>query len=151
MSTGFNLYAFSSESVTNIWAGVGAEMWAVPTAPNPAIRGKAKNIPIPAFGIFYAAKEQFLTVPFVILERPDQKRIEREVWHGPWALPFRIKTLGTPRKMLSRTDAKQIIPSFKRLGTDNFGKVFRVGGSYAFNRCDLEQADWDVLLGRLAD
>jgi len=146
----FNLYAFSSETVTNIWAGVGAEMWAVQTRPNASIRGKAGKIDVPSFGILYAGAEQALTVPFVILTRPDQTRIENQVWHGPWALPFRIKPLGTPRKMLSASEAKRIIPSFKRLQTNNFGKVFRVSGSYAFNRCDADQADWDVLIERLA-
>jgi hypothetical protein len=148
--TDFNLYAFSSETVTNIWAGVGAELWAVPTTLNASIRGKAAKIAIPSFGILYAGAEQALTVPFVILTRPDQERIENEVWHGPWALPFKIKPLGTPRKMLPASEAKSIIPSFKRLETANFGKVFRVSGSYAFNRCDAEQADWDVLIERLA-
>lgn len=147
---GFNLYAFSSETVTNIWAGVGAELWAVPTKPNASIRGKAAKIDVPSFGILYAGAEQALTVPFVILTRPDQEHIETEVWHGPWALPFKIKPLGTPRKMLPAREAKKVIPSFQRLKTDNFGKVFRVSGSYAFNRCDAEQADWDILIERLA-
>jgi hypothetical protein len=146
----FNLYAFSSEDIINIWAGVGAEMWAVPTRPNASIRGKAAKLPVPSFGILYAGAEQALTVPFVILTRPDQKHIESQVWRGEWALPFRIKPLGTPRKMLSRSVAKTIIPSFKRLQTDNFGKVFRVSGSYAFNRCDADEADWEVLMERLA-
>ncbi len=146
----FNLYAFSSETVTNIWAGVGAELWAVPTKPNASIRGKAAKIDVPSFGILYAGKEQALTVPFVILTRPDPNEIEREVWHGDWALPFKIKPLGTPRKMLSAAEAKAIMPSFSRLQTDNFGKVFRVSGSYAFNRCDADRADWDVLMERLA-
>lgn len=147
----FNLYAFSSESVTNIWAGVGAELWAVPNKPNASVRGKAAKIPIPSFGVLYAGAQQSLTTPFVFVERRDPSRIEKEVWHGDWALPFRIKPLGTPRKMLSATDAKLIMPSFTRLTTQNFGKVFRVSGSYAFNRCDVEQADWEILLDRLAD
>ena len=147
----FNLYAFSSETVTNIWAGVGAELWAVPTRPNASVRGKAAKLPIPSFGILYAGAEHSLTVPFVFVERPDPIRIENEVWHGEWALPFRIKPLGTPRKMLSKIEARKIMPSFARLNTDNFGKVFRVSGAYAFNRCDAEQSDWDVLLERLAN
>lgn len=146
----FNLYAFSSESVTNIWAGVGAELWAVPTKPNASVRGKAAKLAIPSFGVLYASAQQSLTVPFVFVERPDPVRIETEVWHGDWALPFRMKPLGTPRKMLKATEARLIMPSFARLNTQNFGKVFRVSGSYAFNRCDVEQADWDILLERLA-
>ena len=146
----FNLYAFSSENVTNIWAGVGAEMWAVPIRPNASVRGKAAKITIPSFGILYASAEQALTVPFVIISSPDQKRIEDRVWHGSWALPFRIKPLGNPRKMLSASEAKSLIPSFERLQTANFGRVFRVGGSYAFNRCDADQSDWHILMEVLA-
>ena len=150
MSEQFNLYAFSSESVTNIWAGVGAELWAVPKGASPSTRGKAAKLPVPSFGILYSAADHSLTVPFVILTRPDAQRIETEVWHGPWALPFRIKPLGTPRRMLSKSEAKKEIPSFARLATYNFGKVFRVGGAYAFNRCDATPADWAVLIDRLA-
>ena len=148
--SGFNLYAFSSETITNIWAGVGAELWAVPTTPNPSVRGKAAKIPVPSFGVLYSGKDHALTVPFVILTKPDPTRIEHEVWYGPWALPFQIKPLGTPRKMLNADKAREIIPSFARLETTNFGKVFRVSGSYAFNRCDAESADWDVIMSELA-
>ncbi len=150
MTGQFNLYAFSSESVTNIWAGVGAELWAVPTKPNVSVRGKAAKLSLPSFGVLYASAEQALTVPFVFIGQPDPVRIEKDVWHGDWALPFRIKPLGTPRKMLSAAEARQIMPSFDRLNTQNFGKVFRVSGSYAFNRCDAEQADWELLMDRLA-
>ena len=145
----FNLYAFSSETVTNIWAGVGAEIWAVQSKPNASIRGKAAKLDIPSFGILYAGAEQALTVPFVILTQPDPERIEKNVWHGDWALPFKIKPLGTPRRMLLASEAKHIIPSFGRLKTDNFGKVFRVSGSYAFNRCDADESDWAILMERL--
>lgn len=151
MSDLFNLYAFSSESVTNIWAGVGAELWAVPKKASASTRGKAAKVPVPSFGILYSSVDHSLTVPFVILTEPDQEHIENEVWHGPWALPFRIKPLGTPRKMLEAQEAKKIIPSFSRLQTDNFGKVFRVGGAYAFNRYDTTSADWAVLIDRLAN
>jgi hypothetical protein len=146
----FNLYAFSSEDFTNIWAGVGAEMWAVQTKPNASIRGKAAKIGVPSFGVLYAAREHLLTVPFVILTRPNQTEVVRNIWQGEWALPFQIKPLGTPRKTLSAADARKIIPAFRRLKTDNFGKVFRVSGSYAFNRCDALQEDWDALISELA-
>ena len=149
MSDLFNLYAFSSESVTNLWAGVGAELWAVPKGASASTRGKAAKVPVPSFGILYSSADHSLTVPFVILTRPDPERIETDVWHGPWAMPFRIKPLGTPRLMLSASEAKKVIPSFKRLATENFGKVFRVGGAYAFNRCDATSDDWAVLIDRL--
>ena len=150
MSELVNVYAFSSESITNIWAGVGAELWAVKNSPNASVRGKAAKIAVPSFGVLYDATEKRLTVPFVVLEKPDQRRVELDIWHGIWALPFRIKPLGSPRKSLPADEAKAIFPAFARLGTDNFGKVFRVGGSYAFNRCDLEQDDWNILMERLA-
>ena len=151
MTNSFNLYAFSSQNMTNIWAGVGAETWAIPADPNPTTRGKAAKLATPSFGILYAAAEKILTVPFVILTCPDPKKIESGIWHGDWALPFRIKPLGTPRKTLSMEEAKSLIPSFRRLGTTHFSKVFRVGGAYAFNRCDVTQLDWDILVKRLSD
>jgi hypothetical protein len=51
------LYSFASENLTNIWAGIGAGMWAVGESDNPTfVKGrntKAARMPIGAFGILY--------------------------------------------------------------------------------------------------
>ena len=63
------LYSFASENLTNIWAGIGAGMWAVGESDNSAfVKGrvtKAARMPIGAFGT-YCNETGSLTVPFVI-------------------------------------------------------------------------------------
>ncbi len=65
------LYSFASENLTNIWAGIGAGMWAVGESDNSAfVKGritKAARMSIGAFGILYCNETGSLTVPFVCL------------------------------------------------------------------------------------
>ena len=53
-----HLYIFSSSDLTNIWAGIGAGMWAVSetSASNPAAISRADNLPVGAFGMLYCVK-----------------------------------------------------------------------------------------------
>jgi hypothetical protein len=46
-----NLYVFSCNTITNIWAGIGARRWAVSrdqAANIPGLYGKARSVPIGA-------------------------------------------------------------------------------------------------------
>jgi len=145
------LYSFASEDVTNIWAGIGAGMWAVGESENAAfVKGritKASRMPIGAFGILYCNETGSLTVPFVVYSKVDSQRIETEVWSKPWVLPFAIKPLGTPRRQLSRSHAKEVIPS---LASKSFEKLFLVQGQFAFQSTDVMDEDWAVLIQELA-
>jgi len=145
------LYSFASDDLTNIWAGVGAGMWAVGESENPTfVKGritKASRMPIGAFGILYCNDTSSLTVPFVIYSKADPERTETEVWSKPWVLPFSIKALGTPRRQLSRSRAKEVVPS---LSDKPFEKLFLVQGQFAFQAAEITDDDWAVLIQELS-
>jgi hypothetical protein len=145
------LYSFASDNLTNIWAGIGAGMWAVGESDNPTfVKGritKAARMPGGAFGILYCNETQSLTVPFVVYSRADPGRTETEVWSKSWVLPFAIKPLGTPRRQLSRDRARETVPS---LTTKSFEKLFLVQGQFAFQAADVMDDDWAILIQELA-
>ena len=123
------LYSFASENLTNIWAGIGAGMWAVGESENSTfVKGwntKAGRMPIGAFGILYCNETGSLTVPFVVYSKADPNRTETEVWSKAWVLPFAIKPLGNPRRQLTRERARQVLPSLKDASFENYSS-FRV-------------------------
>ena len=145
------LYSFASDNLTNIWAGIGAGMWAVGESENPTfVKGritKASRMPVGAFGILYCNETGALTVPFVVYSKADPNRVENDVWSKPWVLPFSIKPLGAPRRQLSRDRAKEILPS---LATNSFEKLFLVQGQFAFQSTEVTDDDWAALIQELA-
>jgi hypothetical protein len=145
------LYSFASENRTNIWAGIGAGLWAVGESDNLTfVKGritKAARMPIGAFGILYCNETGSLTVPFVVYSAADPDRIETQVWSKAWVLPFSIKPLGNPRRQLTREHAKQILPSLK---DKSFEKLFLVQGQFAFQAAEVTDEDWAILIHELA-
>jgi hypothetical protein len=145
------LYSFASEDLTNIWAGIGAGMWAVGESDNASfVKGritKAARMPIGAFGILYCNQTGSLTVPFVVYSSADPDRRETEVWSKAWVLPFSIKSLGNPRRQLSRERARQILPSLR---DSSFEKLFLVQGQFAFQSTEVTNEDWAILIQELA-
>jgi hypothetical protein len=145
------LYSFASENLTNIWAGIGAGLWAVGESDKSAfVKGritKANRMPIGAFGILYCNDTGSLTVPFVVYSKADTERAETEVWSKTWVLPFAIKPLGNPRRQLNRERARQILPSLKE---KSFEKLFLVQGQFAFQATEVTDADWAILIQELA-
>jgi hypothetical protein len=145
------LYSFASDNLTNIWAGIGAGMWAVGESDNSTfVKGritKAARMPVGACGILYCNETRSLTVPFVVYSRVDPERTETHVWSKAWVLPFAIKPLGTPRRQLSRERAREVIPS---LASKSFERLFLVQGQFAFQAADVTDADWAILIQELA-
>ena len=144
------LYSFASENLTNIWAGIGAGMWAVGESGKAAfVKGritKAARMPIGAFGILYCNETGSLTVPFVVYSKADPERTETDVWSKAWVLPFCIKPLGNPRRQLTRKRAREILPSLKN---NSFEKLFLVQGQFAFQATEVTDDDWAVLIQEL--
>jgi hypothetical protein len=145
------LYSFASENLTNIWAGIGAGMWAVGESENSTfVKGritKAARMPIGAFGILYCNETGSLTVPFVVYSKANPDRTETDVWSKVWVLPFDIKPLGNPRRQLTRDRAKKVLPSLKE---NSFEKLFLVQGQFAFQATEVTDEDWAVLIQELA-
>jgi hypothetical protein len=149
------IYVFTSTNLTNIWAGIGAGLWAVsksehaPT--NSGRKTKAQNMKIGSFGILYCSKNHSLTTPFVVLSNPNPERIIEDVWDGTWVLPFRIHPLGTPNKLLPWDDAKSVLPSPRSLNTTNLNTIVNVQATTVFSPSKLTEADWEVLVTHLAE
>jgi hypothetical protein len=138
------VYVFASSTLTNIWAGVGARRWAV-SQPNPAARGKARNLPVGGFGLLYCVQTSSFTVPFVIGSRPNMDEIVYHVWPEAegWHLPFKIIPLGTPEKKIS-TNELQSLPDLIASGK-RWNDYLLVSPTTVFAGSEVSEADWEIL------
>ncbi len=147
------VYVFSSSSVTNIWAGYGARMWAVSKGESETAfkgkRTKAAKISSGSFGLLYCEPWQAFTVPFVFRSKPQTEFSEREVWDGEWFLPFAITPLGSPRSRLQGEDIKKL-PGAARRGITNFSHYLRVQGNFAFQESLVAEQDWEKIVEKLS-
>lgn len=138
-----DLYIFSSDSLTNIWAGVGAHMWAVRQSDSETYRKgritKASKVRLGSLGLFHCSEigAKCLTTPFLFASTPDPDARIRHIWKGEFALPFRIHPLGSPWKRLPWREAT------KQLPIDN------VAPSRVFIPYQIEASDWETILNRL--
>jgi hypothetical protein len=149
------IYGFASDSLTNIWAGIGAQRWAVGLSTDPSYtKGrltKAQKMPIGAFGILYCSETSSYTTPFVVYSRPRPDETITNIWSDPWVLPFGIKPLGNPDRSLTVQDMLTVIPNAKARGiTDPRKHFITVQGNFAFQHSEIEDADWAVLIEKLA-
>ena len=148
------IFVFSSKNLTNIWAGIGARLWAVSQTEDSATaqgrKTKAQNMTIGSLGILYCTETHALTTPFVVYSKVDPNRVVENVWPEKWVLPFKIHPLGSPERQLSSDETKKVLPIFTRSGETNFGKIFHVQAVTAFSPTAIEREDWEVLVSRLA-
>ncbi|MGB7411350.1 MAG: hypothetical protein WA910_09420 [Sphingopyxis granuli] len=149
------IYGFASDSLTNIWAGIGSGLWAVGEAKDATYekgrRTKADSMPVGAFGILYCRETASYTTPFVVYSKPDPAKTISNIWAVPWVLPFQIKPLGNPTKSLSVARAKAVLPSMQLPGKDDPRKhLITVQGNFAFQPSKITDADWSVLIQELA-
>jgi hypothetical protein len=149
-----DIYVFASKNLTNIWAGIGARLWAVSqTDDTPTAQGrktKSQSMRVGSFGILYCVDTHSLTTPFIVYSKPDPDRVVANVWPEKWVLPFRLLPLGTPELQLSSDHAKRTLPIFKRTGETNFGKIFHVQAVTAFSPTNIGADDWEELVRHLA-
>ena len=150
-----NIYGFASDSLTNIWAGIGSGQWAVGKSSDPTFsKGritKAAKMPVGSFGILYCNETNSYTTPFVVYSRPDPKRTISNIWAEPWVLPFGIKPLGNPTLSMSIEQARELLPSMQEEGRDDPRKhLITVQGNFAFQASHISESDWTVLIEKLA-
>lgn len=148
------IYAFASTNITNIWAGLGAGLWAVSNSENEGTnkrrRTLASDMPVGAFGILYCSQTHSLTTPFVVYSKPDKNRTETSVWEGEWVLPFDIKPLGSPRRQMHRGIAKSALPSMAVRGFKHVDQLIYTKGVQTFVPSEISDDDWSVLIRELA-
>lgn len=149
--TDVGVFVFSSKSITNIWAGYGAQTWAVAIGSDQTNKGKrtkAAKMPIGSFGLLYCEPWAAFTVPFVTCTRPDQEGTEAEIWDKAWMLPFQFRPLGSPRKRLAGHDLLAL-PGAKERQVANFSNYLNVQGNFAFQTSKIDLRDWEYILERL--
>ena len=143
------IYVFSSSTLTNIWAGIGARKWAVSKdqAENRGTRTKAKALRAGSLGILYCTQTKTLTSPFMVASPPDTDAFVDHVWPEVWWLPFAIFPLGSPEKQMSR-DEIAALPSIRSSGR-SWNNVLFTQGSFAFQTSKITEEDWEILFRRL--
>jgi len=149
------IYGFASESLTNIWAGIGAQKWAVGRSNDPAYskgrKTKAEKMPIGPFGVLYCNETSSYTTPFVVYSKPHATEVISNIWADPWVLPFGIKPLGNPQRSLTVAQMLEVIPhATERRITDPRKHLITVQGNFAFQASDITDDDWAVLIEHLA-
>jgi hypothetical protein len=146
------VYVFSSSNLTNIWAGVGARLWAVSEtqAANASLATRSRDLPIGALGLLYCVETQAFTVPFLIRSKPDPVSVISDVWPERWRLPFHIVPLGTPRRRLPKDRLALELPGLSASGREWY-HTFHIQGLTAFAASELDDRDWQVIIDRLAD
>ncbi|MCM2440916.1 hypothetical protein HGO34_14445 [Agrobacterium vitis] len=153
MSSKVNIYVFSSKSITNIWAGYGAQTWAVSigedASNNAGKKTKSKRMTVGSFGILYCEPWKAFTVPFVTISAPDLDKNEEEIWDGTWMLPFRFKALGNPKSRMPGSDISKL-PGAAREGITNYSHYLKVQGNLAFTTSAIDAEDWEYIIRELA-
>jgi len=149
------IYGFASDSLTNIWAGIGAGRWAVGASDNPTFsKGrltKAAKMPIGAFGILYCSETGCYTTPFVVYSSPDPAETITNIWSDPWVLPFGIKPLGNPTRSLTTAQVKDLVPTvIEKKIANPLTHFITVQGNFAFQPSEITDADWSILIEKLA-
>jgi hypothetical protein len=145
-----DIYAFSSNNLTNIWAGIGARKWAVSItqSKNASIITKSQQLSIGSLGLFYCVQTQSLTTPFVIRSKPSKEAIITNIWPEHWALPFNIIPLGSPDKQLHKDKLGEILPILKNK-PQNWDRLIHISPITIFAASKIPEEDWGVLINSL--
>ena len=147
------IYVFTSDNLTNVWAGVGAQMWAVPLSnsenSNKGRKTKAAKMPVGALGLLYCSSDRTFTSPFVVHSKADPSQVVEHVWPGKWILPFSIRTIGNPHSRVSWNDVAASMPSC--VEGKPLHKVLHVEPLTVFTSDEISEADWSFLLSKLAN
>ncbi|WP_298834775.1 hypothetical protein [uncultured Piscinibacter sp.] len=146
-----DVYTFSVADNTNIWAAVGAQMWAISEkqAANPSNQGKARKFQIGSIGLFYCVEEESLTTPFIVTSAPRFNEQVVNIWKGTWALPFGIHPFGNPNRQLKVAALAERLPSL-RAEKRSWTTLFHVSPMTIFAASHLTQEDWALLVQELA-
>lgn len=149
-----DLYVFASHSLTNIWAGIGAGVWAVSQRDEVQMKGlrtKAAKMTVGSVGVLYCSEIASLTTPFIVYSPVDPDGVVEDVWPERWVLPFRIHPLGTPRRRLHRAEAMSKLDVLRASGRTNISQILHLPATTVFSPNAVPPSDWAVLLHELAE
>lgn len=148
-----DLLCFASRNLENIKRGYEARLWAVSMA-NQGRRTKArKYMSIGSRGLLYCGPLHSFTVPFLVETTVDHNKVVTDVWPEPWVLPFKIRPLGSPEKMLHADSAKLLWPYLHKRANMSGGvtAAMNITGVTVFVPVDISEDDWKLILRDLAD
>lgn len=143
------IYIFSSNSQTNIWAGISSKLWAIQKCNITNIKQKINKFPIGGLGLFYCSETKTFTTPFIIKSKPTNGFIDT-IWADEWQYPFKIIPLGTPNKNISKDILKQTLPTIKN-STKPWNSTLHIAPTLAFCASNITKADWSIIINLLAD
>lgn len=130
-------------------------MWAVKESPESSrmreLTTKPRYMPVGSLGVLWRTQANFFTTPFIVYSAPDPNESVTDVWPETWVLPFRIHPLGTPRKRLSGSEARQLLPILRNDPRTNITHVLRVNALTSFVPSEVSETDWEILLKHLAE
>ncbi len=145
------VYVFTSQTITNIYAGVGARTWAVSEviANKQQKATQAQALRIGSMGLLYCSETHELTTPFIVESRPDVNAPVGNIWPPPdvWHFPFRITPLGSPARRLSNTQLA-LLPSVATSGRQWHNILF-IRSDFAFQPSTISDEDWEYLYTNL--
>lgn len=145
-----NVYCFTSVDMKNIWAGVGAQKWAVTQNSNMFKQHKTKGekMPVGSFGIFYSKEDKVFTTPFVVKSKISEAE-EKDIWKEEYVFPFEIRTIGqpSPDKRISTDEMQDILVSCE--DNRDWGKVFFPGGRFDFVKSEVSNKVWEEIIKRI--
>jgi hypothetical protein len=143
------VFVFSSDSITNIWAGYGARTWAVRAGESSATKAKitksARFMP-GSFGLLYCKPWKAFTVPFVSITSPNIQRSEKEIWHDEWILPFAFSPLSSPKDRLMGDELYEILEGVG----NNYSNYLSVQGNFDFQPSSILKKDWELIIRKLS-
>lgn len=147
------LFCFASNNLTNIWAGIGARMWAVNETSPADMKAritKSKRLRVGAAGLLYCKETHSFTTPFLAYSEPDPVREVADIWPEKWRLPFQIHPLGTPSRQVSAETAKAQWGILKNVGQGGVSAAMNITGTTVFVPSEVTADDWSLILTSLA-
>ncbi|HEX5219789.1 MAG TPA: hypothetical protein VFZ59_09500 [Verrucomicrobiae bacterium] len=145
-----DLYVFPSVSLRNIQIGVDRKMWAVAPIGEPyaSLRAaRSRAMPIGAAGLFYcSAHPEFFTAPFLVESQPEDRPIDG-VWDERRFLPFAIRPLGDPSRLVTLAHAYKTWQRLKEV--EIVTDAINLGPATAFDSTWFPRVDWDLILEQM--
>jgi len=136
-----DLFCFASATLTNVWAGIGAGLWAVaetsPTDMKARIT-KSKRMQVGAAGLLFCNETHAFTTPFLVYSQPDPERVVTDVW-------------AAPHRQISSESAKANWPLLKGVGAGGVSAALNITGTTVFVPKEVTANDWTLILESLAE
>ena len=147
------LFCFASNNLTNIWAGIGAGLWAVAETSESDMKArvtKSCRMKIGSLGVLYCSETHSFTTPFLVYSEPDPIRVVTDVWPERWRLPFRIHALGNPTRQVETSIASSKWPILQKATAPSVSAAMNLTGTTVFVPKEISTEDWAIIITDLS-